>query len=924
MKKTNYLLLLAIFFLTQFSLAQDEDETCLDCHSDPTLTIERDGKVIQMYIKTGDYEKSTHGENGCVSCHDDVDPETLPHKEKLKKVECQNCHNEEYDSYHSSLHGMSFRRGDPFAPTCKNCHGSHYILPPTDPNSSTYVMNIPLMCGRCHKEDTDMVKRHNIPEKDIIQNYSMSIHGEGLFKRGLTVTAVCTNCHTPHKILPHTDTNSSIHRNNIATTCMQCHAQIEQVHRKVIRGELWEKQPHVIPACIECHSPHKIRRVYYADTMNDEYCMKCHSNPGLLKRKDGKIDSLFVDLHEVRNSAHGANIECIKCHVNVSNQKSPVCKNSGPVDCSICHAEVVANYQISSHGKGVASGDENAPRCIDCHGTHFIQKKEEISSPIFPKNIPQLCGKCHKAGQAVAQKITKETEIINNYTMSIHGKGLLESGLMVTAVCNSCHNAHLTLPASDEKSWVHPNNIGQTCAQCHLGIYEDFKQSIHSPEVSDTKEKLPTCHDCHNAHQVARIDQESFRQQILDDCGTCHDEETSTYFDTYHGKVSLLGSGKTAKCSDCHGAHNVLPAGNPKSTLSHGNVVETCRQCHPNSNRKFTGYLSHATHHNRTKFPILYYTFWAMTILLIGTFVFFGIHTLLWMPRSFWQRFKVHKKLVSESKSYYIRFENHWRWLHIVVIFSFMGLAISGMVLKFAGTEWASFIANNILGGFEQAGFIHRFCSLLTLGYFLAHFLYMFKNWKKSEKSLKQFLFDKEGLIPTWTDLKEFFQTLRWFFGHKKQPRYGRWTYWEKFDYFAVFWGVAMIGFTGLTLWFPEFFTLFLPGWFLNVATIIHSDEALLATGFIFTVHFFNTHFRPEKFPMDPVIFTGKIPVEVFKHERPREYEILKKEGKFKEKLAKEPSKLSLFWWRIFGLFFLLLGFSLVGMIIWTMLFQYK
>jgi hypothetical protein len=73
----------------------------------------------------------------------------------------------------------------------------------------------------------------------------------------------------------------------------------------------------------------------------------------------------------------------------------------------------------------------------------------------------------------------------------------------------------------------------------------------------------------------------------------------------------------------------------------------------------------------------------------------------------------------------------------------------------------------------------------------------------------------------------------------------------------AVFWGVAMIGVSGLIMWFPEFFTLVLPGWSINVALIIHSDEALLAAGFIFTFHFFNVHFRPDKFPMDPVMFSG-------------------------------------------------------------------
>ena len=96
---------------------------------------------------------------------------------------------------------------------------------------------------------------------------------------------------------------------------------------------------------------------------------------------------------------------------------------------------------------------------------------------------------------------------------------------------------------------------------------------------------------------------------------------------------------------------------------------------------------------------------------------------------------------------------------------------------------------------------------------------------------------------------------MKWFVGKGPRPNYGRWTYWEKFDYLAVFWGVAIIGFSGLVLWFPVFFTKFFPGWVINVSQIIHSDEALLAVGFIFTVHFFNTHFRPEAFPMDTVIF---------------------------------------------------------------------
>lgn len=916
--------ILSLFLLSK--PIQAIDQVCLDCHSDPTLATKKNGKTISLFIKSENFQNSVHGANGCTSCHVDVDEKNLPHDAPLQKVDCGNCHDRESEQHDESLHGLAFKQGDPYAPTCVTCHGTHYILPKTNPQSNSYVMNIPIMCGRCHKEGSDMVKIHDIPEKDIINNYTESIHGEGLLVRGLIGTAVCTSCHTAHFTLPHTDARSSIHRNNIAGTCMQCHALIEQVHTKVVRGELWEKRPDDIPACIDCHSPHKIRRVFYIDTMNDAYCLRCHSQPDLIRTwTDGSIDSLYVNLALVKASAHGTGIECIKCHVNVSNLKDPVCKDSGPVDCSICHAQAVVDHQTSTHGQLLAANDPNAPSCRVCHGTHFIQTRQDLTSPIFPRNIPQLCGKCHRSGEAAARRIAEgDTNIVQHYTESIHGKGLLQSGLLVSATCTNCHTSHLVLPPIDPRSRVNPKNIAATCANCHLGIYEEFKASIHSPLVSRTDQKLPTCSDCHTAHGVARVDELSFRQQILAECGTCHQDETENYFETYHGKTSLLGAGQTAKCSDCHGAHNILPVSNPKSMLSRQNIIETCKKCHPNSNRQFTGYLTHATHHNRHKYPFLFYTFWAMTGLLGVTFLFFGIHTLLWLPRSFAYRFKLQKQLRRASKSYYVRFERVWRILHIIVIVSFFGLAVTGMLLKFAGTNWSVFFAN-FFGGFENAGLIHRFCAGLTFFYFVVHFIFVYKNWKKSGKSLRQFIFGQErSLVPTRQDVKELFQTLRWFFTGKNRPNYGRWTYWEKFDYLAVFWGVAMIGFTGLFLWFPEFFTKFLPGYFINIATIIHSDEALLATGFIFAYHFFNTHFRPEKFPMDPVIFTGKIPLEEFKHDRPREYELVKAEGTLRKKLEKAPPRWLTIWSHVFGIACLIFGYALIGMIIWAMIFKYK
>ena len=137
----------------------------------------------------------------------------------------------------------------------------------------------------------------------------------------------------------------------------------------------------------------------------------------------------------------------------------------------------------------------------------------------------------------------------------------------------------------------------------------------------------------------------------------------------------------------------------------------------------------------------------------------------------------------------------------------------------------------------------------------------------------------------------------------------------------AVFWGVIVIGSSGTVLWFPEFYTKLVPGWFINVAQIIHSDEALLAVGFIFTIHFFNTHLRPESFPMDTVIFTGHVELEEYKEDRPREFEELEKSGKLEKVTVKtEFSKKRMRLIKFFGFLFLFTGVMLVVLILYSLL----
>jgi cytochrome b subunit of formate dehydrogenase len=269
------------------------------------------------------------------------------------------------------------------------------------------------------------------------------------------------------------------------------------------------------------------------------------------------------------------------------------------------------------------------------------------------------------------------------------------------------------------------------------------------------------------------------------------------------------------------------------------------------------------------------------------------------------------------------RFSRLNRVLHVAMIVSFLALAMTGMTLKFSYTGWAATLSQ-LFGGFQTAGYIHRLAALLMVVVFAAHLTDLARRKGPEFGSWRGLILGPDTMLFTKRDLVEFWGTVKWFVGAGPRPRYGRWTYWEKFDYFAVFWGIFVIGCTGFTLWFPIFFTRFVPGWAINVATIIHSDEALLATGFIFTVHFFNTHLRPEKFPMDIVVFTGRMPLEEFRRDKPVEYEALVARGKLETHLVEPYPPVVVRTIRAFAWTALALGFLMIVWIIYAMVFAYR
>ena len=246
---------------------------------------------------------------------------------------------------------------------------------------------------------------------------------------------------------------------------------------------------------------------------------------------------------------------------------------------------------------------------------------------------------------------------------------------------------------------------------------------------------------------------------------------------------------------------------------------------------------------------------------------------------------------------YYSRFSVAQRFLHGFLLSTFLGLAMTGLPLRFSSAPWAMNMARAV-GGFGTILFFHLFSAVvltIAFGIHVANLVYRIVSRK--EYGL---VWGPSSMVPNLKDIQDFIAQIKWFLFRGPKPKFGRYAYWDKVDYWAVFWGMGIIGLSGYAMWFAPFFTRFIPGSWLNIALLIHGEEAILAVGFIFTIHFFNTHLRPDNFPMDLVIFTGRQSEEELKHRHPEEYRKLVESGQL-EKLRVEPPPR---WLRNFGWLF--------------------
>jgi predicted CXXCH cytochrome family protein len=357
-------------------------------------------------------------------------------------------------------------------------------------------------------------------------------------------------------------------------------------------------------------------------------CLVCHGDKTMT---DASGHSIAVDGQTFGASVHGG-LKCNDCHADIKEYPHP--DHVAPVQCKTCHADEASQLGTSVHADG-----KDHP-CTSCHGNaHMIFPKSDARSNVYPLNVPRTCGNCHSNGGMANQHGLASTYPM--YMDSIHGFALSKEGLLVAASCESCHGSHHILRHTDVASTTYKANIPKTCGTCHAKIDADYEQGVHGKAIAAGDMKAPVCSDCHTAHAILQPTEAAFRMQSTPICGSCHKEKFSTYRDTFHSQLGSLGGYvETARCWDCHGAHEILRASDPLSPVNKANLVKTCGACHAGANLRFVQYQPHANARDRKLNPGLYFVRLFMNLLLISVLAFFLIHTILWLIRSRFHQIK--------------------------------------------------------------------------------------------------------------------------------------------------------------------------------------------------------------------------------------------------------------------------------------------
>ena len=600
-----------------------------------------------------------------------------------------------------------------------------------------------------------------------------------------------------------------------------------------------------------------------AQKPKDADCLACHSDSSLTTDVNGKPLSLFVDVGKLKHTIHGRLFACVDCHTDVKSlvHDTPPKK----ITCGQCHADAQEAYARSKHAIARHNGVA-AAGCQDCHGgAHEVMAGGDPKSPVNHENIPYTCGRCH--GQKfLMESRGQSTQPFVSYQESVHGRAT-EKGSEKAAVCTDCHGAHDIMAANDAKSPIYKFNVPTTCGKCHTDIDDTFMKSIHGQALTRGNAQAPVCTDCHGIHSIkSHTDPNSPAADAnlsRDTCARCHEgvrlsqefgvpgNKVSSYFDSYHGLAAQGGSVVAANCSSCHGVHNILPSSDPHSTISKSNLDATCGQCHKGVTEKFTqtkvhqdGVQPHDIGSLAVKWVRLIYI--ALILVVIGAMF---LHNFI-----IWRKKAAERRKIQNP--FMVRMTTNQRWQHLLLLTSFIILVITGFALKFPDTWFA-----HVLGmGEGWRGIIHRIAGVVLMGAGIYHVFYL-----AVAREGRRLICD---LAPRPRDITDALYTMMYYLGlRSEKPKFARFNYAEKAEYWALVWGTALMGLTGVMLWAKVWVGNTLARWWVDIATAVHFYEAILATLAIMVWHFYQVFLDPDVYPMNWAWWDGKMPVEHYKHE---------------------------------------------------------
>ena len=602
--------------------------------------------------------------------------------------------------------------------------------------------------------------------------------------------------------------------------------------------------------CVDCHAG-AAKSGHTAKTASAS-CLTCHADEG-----EKLSSSAHAMLGDPKDSS-----TCIACH-GTHEVVDPATR--GMQFCATCHATEVGQYNSSVHGRAHAKLNGDAATCQSCHGVaHQVVAASDAKSPVSKANLPDTCGKCHSNPTLAAKYMFGVARPVEAYKQSVHGRAI-QAGKLNAASCNDCHGVHDILPASDPHSKIWKQNVASTCATCHKNVFAVYRESIHGQAVAAGVMDAATCTDCHGEHRILAPGNPESTVSLANvsqvTCSRCHADiqlmgrfnmpgsRVSTYQDSYHGLASSSGQKTVANCASCHGVHNIFPSSDPRSTVNKANLSKTCGKCHPDAGQRFTIGSVHTLPTSTAGGRVLDFVkaFYLLAIPVILGFMV--VHNFL----DWWRKAR---RILEQYRAGpgQVRLTLNERVQHVLLLGSFITLVVTGFALKYPHSFWAEPIVR-WEKDFPLRGWLHRIAGVVLMGASVYHLVYLFtkrdgRRWAKD-------------MLPKVRDVQEAVQTVSYNIGYRHHPpRYRRFNYMEKAEYWALVWGTIVMAATGILLWAHDAVLAYLPHALavLEVTTAVHFYEAILATFSILIWHFYFVIFDPDVYPLKWTVLTGRAP----------------------------------------------------------------